>query len=217
MEPYFTTTLIIIEIVFSIIVLTALKNASADKKTRNVLLPGLGIIFVIWLAGIYALLSINFFSSNKSPQLTFTAAIVIPVILGLLAQRFWQPFRAAINHMTASSFLALQQMRAVFGVMFFFTASLPLWFQMVGGLGDIAAGLGAFLALRYLRKHPDAERKAIIKGNLPGILDFIIVLNLGVFVVLKTQTIDSMFELIPLYVVPIFILLHIFSLQKLRS
>jgi len=108
-------------------------------------------------------------------------------------------------------------MRVVFGVMFFFTASLPVWFQFIGGLGDIAAGVGAFFALRYLRKHPDKEKQTIIRGNLAGILDFIIVLNLGLFVVLRTESPDIMFDLIPLYVVPIFILLHIFSLQKLRS
>ena len=94
---------------------------------------------------------------------------------------------------------------------------MPVWFQTIGGIGDISAGVGAFLALRHYRKHPDNERQAIIKGNVAGILDFIIVLNLGLFVVLRDESPDVMFNMIPLYVVPIFILLHIFSLQKLRQ
>jgi len=107
-------------------------------------------------------------------------------------------------------------MRSVFGVMFFFTASLPLWFQLVGGLGDIAAGIGAFFALKYFGSNSNKEHRAIIFGNLIGILDFIVVINFGVFVVLKDQSPDIMFDLVPLYVVPLFILLHMFSLLKLK-
>ena len=106
-------------------------------------------------------------------------------------------------------------MRAAFGILFFFTATLPVWFQYTGGLGDIAAGFGAFLGLYYLYKNPANERQAIIRGNLIGILDFIVVLSLGTLVVLRDHAPDIMFLLIPLYVVPLFILLHIFSLQRL--
>lgn len=119
--------------------------------------------------------------------------------------------------MSTKSFLLLQFMRAAFGIMFFFTAALPVWFQYTGGLGDIAAGFGAFLGLYCLYKNPNNERQAIIRGNLIGILDFIVVLSLGLIVVLSDHSPDIMFSLIPLYVVPLFILLHIFSLQRLSK
>jgi len=215
-QPYFTSSLIVIEIVFSIMVLIALKNAVIDDKKKKSLLITLGIIFTVWLGGVYTLISTGFFSATGMPQLAFAVAIAIPILLGLLAQKLWEPLNTALNNMSTESFLALQQMRAVFGVMFFFTTSLPFWFQLVGGLGDIAAGIGAFFVLQTLRGNPDKERLAIIRGNLIGILDFIIVLNFGLFVVLRTASPDIMFDLIPLYVVPLFILLHIFSLQKLR-
>ena len=97
-----------------------------------------------------------------------------------------------------------------------FTAAVPTWFQLLGGLGDIAAGIGAFLAISYYGRHRNNERKAIIRGNFTGILDFLIVLNLGVMVVLPgAESADNAFNLIPFYAVPIFILLHIFSLQRL--
>lgn len=213
METYFTPTLIIIEIIFSTMVLNTLKKSGS----RRVLLLTLGAIFAVWLLGVYAMLSNGFFSATGIPQIAFAVVLALPIVLGLLAQKFWKPFAIAINELSTASFLGLQQMRVVFGALFFFTASLPLWFQFVGGLGDIAAGVGAFFALQYLRQHPDKERQAIIRGNLVGILDFIVVLNLGLFVVLRRESPDIMFDLIPLYVVPIFILLHIFSLQKLRE
>ena len=150
-----------------------------------------------------------------APEVPFAAIIILPVIVGLLAQRFWRPFGAAIEAASTESLLSLQQMRAVFGVMFFLTTGLPVWFQVIGGLGDIAAGIGAFLALRRLQRHPDQVSRAIIEGNIAGILDFVIVLTLGT-ALLRTQPVDDMFLLIPLVVVPIFILLHIYSLQKLK-
>jgi len=217
MEPYFTAPLIIIEVIFSAMVLSALKNASTGKRVKKTLMFTLGIVLTLWLVSDYLMLSNGFFSATGFPQIAFATALATPIILGLLAQKFWQPFTSAISNMSTANFLALQQMRAVFGVMFFFTASIPVWFQFIGGIGDIAAGIGAVFALRSFRKHPDKERQAIIKGNMMGILDFVIVLNLGLFVVLRNESPDIMFDLIPLYVVPIFILLHIFSLQRLGS
>ena len=212
-DTTFTSILIIIEVVFSLMLLKTLKKAGGSHS----LLVTLTIIFIAWLTSVYMMLTNGFFSATGIPQIAFTAGVVIPVVLGLLATKFWQPLSAAISKITVSEFLALQRMRAVFGVMFFFTTSLPIWFQYVGGLGDIAAGVGALFALHYLNRNPDKERQANIRGNLIGILDFVIVLNLGVAVVLNGHSPDMTFNLIPLYVVPMFILLHIFSLQKLRT
>jgi len=211
-ESVFTSTLLIVEVIFSVMLLMKLKKAGAS----GLLLLSLASIFIVWLVSAYMMLTNGFFSATGMPQVSFTMAIVIPVVLGLLAAKLWRPLGDAISYMSVSDFLALQHMRAVFGGLFFFTASLPVWFQYLGGLGDIAAGVGAFLALRYLVKNPDKEKQANIKGNLVGILDFIIVLNVGVMVVLDGHSPDMTFNLIPLYVVPLFILLHIFSLQRLR-
>lgn len=212
-ESVFTATLLIIEVIFSVMLLKTLKK-SGGCSSLPIILAG---VFIVWLVSTYLMITNGFYSSTGMPQVAFTLGVVIPVVLGLLVAKFWKPLGRAIDNMSASDFLALQHMRAVFGVMFFFTAALPVWFQYLGGLGDIAAGVGAFFALRYLKKNPDMERKANIKGNLVGILDFVIVLNVGVMVVLDGHSPDMVFNLIPLYVVPLFILLHIFSLQKLRA
>lgn len=212
-ESMYISTLLGIEVVFSIMVLVTLRNAGL--KTVPMLM--LGIVFAVWLTSVYELLMNGFFEATGRPQLSFTLGVVTPTIVGLLAVYFWKPLKAAVDAMPTSSFLRLQTMRAVFGVMFFFTTSLPVWFQYVGGLGDIAAGVGAFLAMRHYQTHPDEESRAILRGNLIGILDFLVVLNLGVFVVLQDHSPDISFNLIPLFAVPIFILLHLFSLQKLRQ
>ncbi len=212
-ELNFTIALVILEIIFSVMVLGALRKADAK---RNVLVI-LGAVFMAWLGSVYYMVTHGFFSGTGIPQIAFTLAIAIPVILGLIAQQYWKPLGEVVENMTTESLLSLQRMRSAFGVMFYFTAALPVWFQYLGGLGDIAAGIGAFVALGYLRKNPDQEHSAIIRGNFVGLLDFAIVLNVGALIVLDGESPDIIFNLIPLYVVPIFILIHIFSLQKLKK
>ncbi len=211
-ETPFAITLIIIEIIFSLMILKTIKKAGGNNR----LLFTFVIIFVVWLFSAYTMVSSGFFSGTGIPQIAFTASVFFPVIVGLVAVKLSPAFSNVINRITVSEFLALQHMRVIFGIMFFFTSALPTWFQYLGGLGDIAAGVGAFLALRLLKKNSDKERQANIRGNIIGIIDFMIVMNAGVFVVLVTYSPDMIFDLIPLYVVPMFILLHIFSLQKLR-
>jgi len=177
----------------------------------------IGTICAAWLATMYTLIHAGFFSATGMPQLSFTVAVIIPVILGYLAVRLFRPLRVAVASLTTVDFLHLQYWRSAFGILFFFTAALPMWFKYIGGLGDIAAGIGAFLAVTSLYKGSITERQAIIRGNLVGILDFIVVLSLGAGVVLQSQSPDIAFDLIPLYVVPIFILLHLFSLQRLSK
>jgi len=210
-ENDFTVALVALEVIFSLMILTALSKAGARKSVLTII----GTVFILWFATSYALLSQGFYANADIPQLAFVLGVTLPVVIGFLAKQLWSPLTKAVDAISTQSFLLLQFMRAAFGIMFFFTAALPVWFQYTGGLGDIAAGFGAFLGLYYLHKNPNNERQAIIRGNLIGILDFIVVLSFGTLVILRDHAPDIMFLLIPLYVVPLFILLHIFSLQRL--
>ena len=212
-EIIFGYTLILLELLFSIKILKTLYKAGLEKSQTIFL----GTVFSLWLATLYYLINIEFFSATGVPQLAFIAGVLIPIIIGYMAYKTWRPLTLAINGLSTSDYLSLQIWRAAFGVMFFFTASLPVWFQYLGGLGDIAAGLGALLAFIALQHQKISDRRAIIKGNAIGIIDFVIVLNVGAFIVLQDQSPDIVFDLIPLYVVPIFILLHIFSIQRLSK
>lgn len=211
-ETNFTILLIMAEILFSIVVLFFMKKAGAKNST----LINTSAIMMLWLYTVYALISNGFFSGTNIPQLTFTIGIFLPVVIILIFQNVSQDFNKIIKNMATSDLLNLQQYRALFGVMFFLTA-LPTWFQFIGGLGDIAAGLAAIFTLSMFKNKKIDEQKAILKGNIVGILDFIVVLNLGALVVLKDESPDIIFNMIPLYVVPIFISIHIFSFIRLKK
>ena len=208
-ETWYAVVLAIAEIAFSLALLKRLGNAGAKIST----LAATGIVWTVWLTTVYGLLSKGFFSATGSPQLSFSLAVGLPVFVYCLGIRFYQPLGRAIDALSTRDLLLLQYWRMVFGVLFFFTDALPDWFRYIGGLGDIASGIGARLALRSLQQH--RERRAIINGNLIGILDFAVVLNLGVWVVLQDHSPDIMFNLIHLYAVPLFILLHLYSLKRL--
>ncbi|MEW8492676.1 MAG: hypothetical protein AB2604_02675 [Candidatus Thiodiazotropha taylori] len=210
-DTWYTLTLAVTEMTFSVALLLRLGKAGA--RLRAVI--AIAGIWLVWLAIAYALLINGFFSATGWPQTSFTLAVALPIIVYWLAVESIQPLRQAVETLTTQDFLRLQQWRALFGVLFFFSGDLPAWFQYVGGLGDIAAGIGAFVALKKLHNYASSERQAIIQGNLVGILDFIVVLNLGVLVVLEDHSPDIMFNLIPLYVVPLFLLLHVYSLKRL--
>ena len=210
-ENAFTIILILVEIIFASLVLRAFWKAGAGRK----MVTGMGIIFALWLSTLYATISNELFSATGYPLVVFTTVIIIPVVIGLLLNHFWTPFAHAVGSIPQTTFLKLQYWRSAFGVLFFFTPAIPQWFQSLGGGGDIAAGVAAMLAVFALKNSDKNQMQKIIAGNAVGILDFVVVLNLGIFVVIKNESPDMIFNLIPLYVVPIFILLHIFSLQQL--
>jgi len=211
-ETVFTFTLVMFEIAFSAAVLRTLALGGASRT----MLVMIGFVLGAWLATVYALLAIGFFAATEMPQLSFSVGVALPAVLGYVVALSYGPLRRTVDAISTKDFLKLQYWRAAFGILFFFTDALPFWFKCVGGLGDIAAGVGAFVAADYLKRRPTKERAAILRGNIVGILDFAVVLNLGVFVVLNNQSPDIAFDLIPLYVVPVFILLHIASVGRLR-
>lgn len=212
----FTIVLISVEILFLLLNLRALRRVEASA---SVLLAFAGA-FLLWLGFSYYVLSQDLLSRFGNLQIGFTLMLIFPLVVGLSARQFWQGFSQVVSRLDTEAVLTLQLMRAPFGVLFFFT-DLPFWFQLVGGIGDILAGVAAYIALNRLKNNPDKVNRAIFEGNITGILDFMVVLSFGAFVVIPGlpagQPFSDMFNLIPFVVVPVFILLHVFSLQKLQG
>ena len=215
-ETAYSVALITAEVIFSFEILRRLRNSGAS----GTLISLIAAAMITWLVSMFWLLKTNAFSSSSNPQLSFVLAVFIPTALGLFAIYYFKPLKGLIRALSVKDLIYLQYWRAAFGFMFFFTDHLPLWFKFIGGLGDIAAGFAPFVAVHLFLKSDQnkfVEKKALLLGNVVGIIDFVLVLNLGVFIVLKTMTSDIVFNLIPLYVVPLFILLHVISYQRWRK
>ena len=95
--------------------------------------------------------------------------------------------------------------------------AIPTAFALDGGYGDIAAGvlggLAAFLIV--LGARPAVTRSALAVFSVVGLLDFAIVLSLGLTTLDPNAPFAAFypFLLIPAFVVPLFMLTHIYVLR----
>ena len=148
-------------------------------------------------------------------------ALVIAVIVGWVA--LYQPaFRRAVDGVPLAWFTGFHTLRATFGV-FFLTflemGRIPEAFALRGGYGDILAGILGGLAafLIVLGASVGVTRAAVWVFSVVGLLDFALVLYTGVTTLVPDAPFAAFYQfaLIPTYVVPLFILTHIFVLRAL--
>jgi hypothetical protein len=158
------------------------------------------------------------------------AGILSPIILGLLLFAWWRPFRRAVEAVPQQWIVGLQLYRTEGAVFLILLAMgrLPREFALPAGIGDVLVGLAApFVATAVLRKSRNAN--ALVRTwNILGLLDLVIAVTTGFLTSpspLQRLALDRPNELVnqyplvmvPVFLVPIAILLHIASLQKLRQ
>jgi len=209
----FIGAIILLELILIGSVLTILTNAlkTTGRNTNPTLL--IGIILIIWLAGITFL---NFTIGVRTNGLFI--GVGIPVLIGVFLL-LWKPYREVIKAIPQENYMKLQALRMFFGALFLieiFFGVLPNWFRNLAGWGDIAAGIAGLIAVILIARL-GVKKSHVIAANAVGILDFLIVLPLGLFVVVADAPIGLTINLIPLFAVPLFILQHIYSLTYLKK
>ena len=209
----FIGLILFLEIIFIGVILfvlsQALKKTGRGLKTVFVV----AIILLLWLTGITIF---NFTTEVFTKELLL--AVVILVILGVLLL-LWKPYKEVIKAIPQAHYMKLQALRILFGVLFFleaFFSVLPTWFRNLAGFGDIAAGIAGLFAFNLIARF-GVKQWQVIAANSIGILDFITVLPLGLFVVVVDAPVELTINLIPLFAVPLFILQHIYSLTYLKT
>jgi len=137
--------------------------------------------------------------------------------------------RALISRPRVQSRLIAVQVWRILGITFlvlFYLGQLPALFALPAGLGDITAGFAAPFVARQLSR--PSGRLWAIAWNVYGLLDLIIALGLGatvnsgpiqVFHTSPSATVMTVLPmvLIPTFMVPISMLLHVVSLRFLLS
>ncbi len=209
----FNSSILLLSIIFIGAILFVL--ARALKRTRRSLMSVfvVGIIMLLWLSGIAIL---NFKTEAITKELLL--GISIPVILGVILL-LWKPYKEVITVIPQEQYMKLQAFRILFGALILveaFFSDLPAWFRNLAGLGDIAAGIAGLVAY-FLIVRFGVKQWQVIVANSIGILDFLIVLPLGLFVVFVDTPVGLTIYLIPLFAVPLFILQIIYSLTNLKT
>ena len=201
------------------------------RKTGRLVTGPVAIGLAVW-AGIAALLAQAgvFQTDIGGIPIAIVAAIAIPVTGFLVAWRTIPAVRAYVEAQNLTLLTALQGWRVVGAVFLFLWAygQLPTVFALPAGLGDVAVGLVApFAAIAVALKAP-GWRRAANGVIIAGLADFAVAFVTGIgsiggnfldFAGAPSSTIINALPLvlIPSFLVPVFIILHVMAIIKLRS
>ena len=187
-------------------------------------------ILAVWLAAVLILgASGAFLGAPGRPPLLVFAAAVMPITLFGIAMRTSQAFREFLLALDSRLIVGIQGWRyAGFGfVALYANQVLPGLFAWPAGLGDMAIGMVAPWWIVALSRNPDAVASRRFKlWNVLGILDFVIAFATAtICAMLITQpSVPSVVPmgqlplvLIPAFMVPLFVMLHITALMQARE
>ena len=167
-------------------------------------------------------------SSTRIPTIEF--GLLLPIIAGVIAYRRL-PLLRRITAATPQSFLVGVQLYRVLGLIFLILlveGSLPRVFAAPAGAGDIAVGLLA-PAVAVAFTHGLRGATGLVRAwNLVGLADLAVAVTTGflsspspvqVLAVDNPNTLITAFPLvmIPVFLVPLAVLLHLASLAKLSQ
>jgi len=201
---------------------TQTDRAKAFWRVSLLLIGWFGVAVGTSIAGLYAP------GSGAAPTIQY--GLLIPIVVGLLLAQSWPLLRRTIE-IIPNDWLVGVQVYRVLGVIFlvlYVGGYLPAIFALPAGIGDTLVGIFApFVAGRFASSPQGAARRVRL-WNLLGIADLVIAVTLGFLTSpspLQVAAFDrpsglvAMFPLvlIPVFAVPISILLHIASLWKLRQ
>ncbi len=190
-----------------------------------------GLALAFWLALVIVLGARNaFIQPSGAPPLPILLAVSTPVALFLMAYRTSKSFRDFVLTFDLRLAAGIQAWRfAGLGFIALYAHGiLPGVFAWPAGVGDLAIGLTApWVLLALIRKPEFAASRGFVIWNLLGLLDLAVAVGIGTLVaslviaVPDGATTGVMARLplllIPGYVVPLFVMLHLTALVQARQ
>ena len=227
--PYmlFGTIATLAALVFGLNRSLRIANWSAPNRTKAVW-ASIALLAALYIAADTPARRDLYNRPSSIPLIQF--GVLAPIALALLLFFFWQPFRRTIEAIPQQWLVGIQLYR-VEGVIFLILYAmnkLPAAFAIPAGVGDVLVGLAApSVALAFIRKSPDAD-KLLRRWNLLGLADLAVALTTGFLTSPSPIQLLSRnhpnhlvtqypLVIVPVFLVPIAILLHLASLRKLRQ
>jgi hypothetical protein len=201
-----------------------------DPSDRASALSRMLVLLVVWFFAALWLGLRGALGGSGGPPLGLGLALTLPLLVYVVDARFGHPLFGALAHLDLASLAAWQTFRV--GGVFFLVAwsagSLPGAFALPAALGDIAVGLTAPLVAAAVARRRPGHRAIALAWNLAGVADLITAVTMGVthssssFGVLagaiRTDALGRYpFSLIPSFLVPLALLLHVTSLRRLAA
>ena len=206
----------------------ALKRSNWNERERGRSVKATAAVLIGWfvVAVVLALLGVYRGAGDRFP--TIEIGIVIPILFGCLIIRRWAAVSRLIDATPWHWVIAVQSFR-VEGVIFltlYASNLLPGLFALPAGVGDVVTGLVAAAIGASVAAGRQIRLRTALSWNVFGIIDLIVALATGFltspsplqrFAFDHPNELISAFPLvlIPTFLVPLAILLHIISLIQL--
>jgi len=184
-------------------------------------------ILIGWMTAAIALAVAGVFVPTETEVVpSVGVAVVIPLIAGIAAFALSPGLRGLIQRISLPSLTAFQVYRVAGGIFVIAWADglMPAEFAMPAGIGDVIVGLTAPVAAYALKR---GKHWPAVVWNLLGLADLVIAVTMGIltspsdfqataFDQPNTAVAFYPFVLIPVFLVPLSILLHLAGLWRLR-
>jgi hypothetical protein len=190
---------------------------------------GVGILLALWLGLVFALGAAGAFVPGAgTPPLPVFIAFALPIAAFAIAYRVSAQFRELVLNLSPVMATSIQAWR--FGgagfIALFIYGVLPGAFAWPAGLGDIAIGATApAFALALARNPRIAASRGFVIWNVLGILDLVVAVGTGTAIAwfglgADAASMNAMPQLplvlVPAFLVPIFVMLHITALIQAK-
>ena len=155
-------------------------------------------------------------------------AILLPVLVFSVALAYSKSAVAVLDAIPQDWLIRIQVLRVEGGIflVLYLNGLLPGEFALPAGLGDVATGLLALPVAYLVARNSSWARPSAYAWNIFGILDLVTAVTLGFLSSpgpFQQLALDNPNELIsqyplvmiPVFAVPVFVILHILSLRKL--
>ncbi len=228
--PYFVsagTAATLIAILYGLNRALADADWPAPDRSRTLFVSAAILVGWLVLAIVLSALGVYHVTSGDVPTIQY--GILLPILIGGLMIWRSDTVKRVIAAVPQQLLVGVQLYRAL-GVIFlilYAAGSLPSLFAWPAGIGDIAIGLLApVVGLAYARA-PHKAAGFVAAWNVLGILDLMVAVGTGFltapsrfapFAIQPTSELMTVLPmvLIPVYLVPLSIVLHLASLAKLQ-
>jgi hypothetical protein len=204
------------------------KSESRTDRWAKAITAG---VLVVWLALVFELgANGSFVRQPGSIPVPIIIGVIAPVVMFLAAFLLSESFHHLVSTADVRLMAGIQAWRfAGLGFLALYTNGvLPGFFAWPAGVGDMIIGLTAPWVIMALIQRPDFKSSLLFIGwNLFGILDLVIAISTGALSsglapgIVGAATTAPMAHLplvlIPAYLVPLFIMLHLATLFQVST
>jgi hypothetical protein len=208
----------------------ALRRSESPVQERPRALWGVSTLLVAWFFAALFLSWAGFFQEGPSRTPVIQYGVLIPIVAGVILFWRWPALQRLIESVPQPWIVSVQVYR-VLGLIFlvlYAAGRLPGAFALPAGSGDVIVGILAPVVAIAFARRSHGSTGLLRAWNLFGIADLVVAVATG-FLTSPSQLQMLAFDrpnelisafplaMIPVFLVPLSVLLHLASLEKLRQ